>query len=45
MNSDNTAIKTAKMSAVVKTVDGNSGIKMMEEMRKIAPLAGGNSFA
>lgn len=45
MNSDNTSIKTAKMSAVVINVDGDDGITMMEQMRNIAPLAPGNCFA
>lgn len=45
MNSDSTLIATAKMSAVVINVDGNDGIKMMEQMREIATLAPGNCFA
>jgi multidrug efflux pump subunit AcrB len=45
MNSTNDQIITAKISATVKQVSGEDGITMMEQMRSLAPLLPGNSFA
>lgn len=45
MNSDQTKISTANMSAVVKKVDGDAAIQMMDETRNIASYAPGNCFA
>lgn len=45
MNAAETKISTATMSAVVKKVDGDVAIDMMDETREIAQLAPGNCFA
>lgn len=45
MNTTETKISTATMSAVVKKVDGDEAIDMMDETRAIAELAPGNCFA
>jgi len=45
MNTNQTLIKTATMSAVVKQVEGDLAIKMMDETRAIAQSAPGNCFA
>lgn len=45
MDTDKKSITTAKMSAVVKQVDGDEAIKMMDAMRSIASKAPGNCFA
>jgi hypothetical protein len=45
MNTNQTLIKTATMSAAVKQVEGDVAIKMMDETRAIAQSAPGNCFA
>lgn len=45
MSTNNDAILTAKISATVINVEGEDGIKMMDQMRQMANLLPGNCFA